>query len=556
MGRRAFHKGVLGLVAVCALAVAGAAAAYALAPHSAAATCTLAQKVKRKQTLVRFKASMAANRAAFFRRHKSRKARIRFVHAQQQTLARLARATRCTVAKPGTTATAAAPTSSSPTTTQPGSPTPPTTTTRPRSTTSTTRSTSTSTSTTTTTVPPTTTTPTSTPGPANVVVVKKGFSETTFPSVAEADYGVVLVNTSSDHDAKSIQVTVNAVNASDAVIATDSTLLLAIPAGGTYYVGGELVRPNGSATARLDVQVSVGQSTAKAVALPAPANVRIEPATPGGVDVVGEVSNAAASPLHTFARVTAVVFDGAGNPIGGNSNILLTDVPHGSRIGFKVHVAAVAPASAVSAVVSIEPRYVPVLPSGPPVAVVKTGFTEAAGASTREDDYGVVLHNTSAALDGIDVTITVNAVDAGNVVVGTEGRIVSAIPAGGTYYFGGAILHFASRTATTLEVYVQVAVGAPPSLVLPGSANVHVVPAGAGSQIAGELVNTAGRPLSSLARVTGVVFDGSGNVIGGGGAYQPSTIQPGQHAAFTINAPSVPSAAAASAQVSAEPKYN
>ncbi len=367
---------------------------------------------------------------------------------------------------------------------------------------------------------------------------------------------MILANTSSDHDAKSVQVTVNRSNGSNAVINTDTTVLLAIPAGTTYYLGGELVGPKGVTTAGIDVQVSVGQSVAKALSLPPPANVRIEASTPSGVDIVGEVSNAAAAPLNTFARVTAVVFDGAGNPIGGNSTYLPTDVPHGNRIGFKVHVGAVAPGNVASAAVSIEPRYQPVLPSGPPVSVVKSGFSDAAGGSTRETDYGVVLHNTSTTLDAVDVTVTVNAVDASNVVVGTEGRIVSAIPAGATYYFGGSIIHSASRATASLEVYTQVAVGGTPSLALPGNANVHVVAAGAGSQIAGDLVNTAGKTLSSAARVSGVVFDGAGNVIGGGGVFQPANVPPGQHAAFTITMPSVPSAGAASAQVSAEPKYN
>jgi hypothetical protein len=137
-------------------------------------------------------------------------------------------------------------------------------------------------------------------------------------------------------------------------------------------------------------------------------------------------------------------------------------------------------------------------------------------------------------------------------VVGTDGRIVSAIPAGSTYYFGGAIQHSAARTATTLEIHVQSAVGAPASLVPPGSANVHPVSGG----IAGELVNTTARPLSNLSRITGVVFNAAGDVIGGGANYQPATVAPGAHAAFSISTPSVPLAGAASAQVSAEPEYN
>ena len=62
--------------------------------------------------------------------------------------------------------------------------------------------------------------------------------------------------------------------------------------------------------------------------------------------------------------------------------------------------------------------------------------------------------------------------------------------------------------------------------------------------------------LSSLARITGVVFDAAGNVIGGGAAYPPATVAPGGHASFTIAALSVPFGGAASAQVSAEPEYN
>jgi hypothetical protein len=386
--------------------------------------------------------------------------------------------------------------------------------------------------------------------------VKKGFSEASFGGLAEADYGVVLANTSSDHDAKNVQVTVTALDGGGATLSSDTITLLAIPAGTNYALGGEIIRPKGVPTATIAVSVAIGQSVAKALALPPMANVRVEPSAGGGVDVVGEVANPATLPLHTFARVTAVVFDGGANAIGGNTAFLQADVPHGARIGFTVHVAAVSPGGVASAQVSIEPRYSAVPPTGPAIAVQKTGFSEAAKGSTREADYGVVLRNTSATLDGVDVEIIVNAVDANNVVVGTDGRLVLAIPAGATYYFGGSIVHSATRSATSLEVYLLTAVGAPAALSLPGSANVHVVQTGTGSQIAGELVNTATRPLSSLARITGVVFDGGGNVIGGGAVYQPSTVAPGAHAPFTIAAASVPFGAAASAQVSAEPEYN
>jgi len=539
------------VAAACALVLAGVASADALvsqAPGTATprATCSLAQKANRTQALTAFKRSMATKRKRFFRAHKNRKARARFVRAQQQTLARLTSAARCGVTQPQPTSTGA------PTTTQPGQTS--ASTTRPGTTTSTTRSTTSTTTHSTS----TTTTPTSSPGPATATVVKKGFREVSYPGLIEADYGVVLANTSSDHDAKSVQVTVSALDGGGATLSSDTTTLFAIPAGTTYAFGGEIIRPTGAGvpTVTIAVSVTIGQSVAKVAAPPPIANVRVEPGAPGGVDVVGEVANPGGAPLSTLARVTAVLFDGAGNAIGGNTSFLQADVPHGARIGFTVHIAAVAPGSVASAQVSIEPRYNSVLPTGPAVAVQKMGFSEAPIGSTREADYGVVLRNTSATLDGVDVEIIVDAVDANHVVVGTDGRLVLAIPAGATYYFGGSIVHSAARSATSLEVYMLTAVGAPAALPLPGSANVHMVSAGAGSQIAGELVNTAAHPLSSLARITGVVFDGAGNVIGGGAAYQPSTVAPGAHAAFTLPAKTVPFGAAASAQVSAEPEYN
>jgi hypothetical protein len=67
----------------------------------ATATCTAAEKARRKRALAAFVRTMAARRRDFFRTHKSRRARRAFVRGQQAKVRALRRAAACKVVPPG-----------------------------------------------------------------------------------------------------------------------------------------------------------------------------------------------------------------------------------------------------------------------------------------------------------------------------------------------------------------------------------------------------------------------------------------------------------------------
>jgi hypothetical protein len=115
----------LTLKALCAAVILGAGmwSAFALAAPSQrpaldpAATCTAQEHARRKRAVTTYRKKMPAERAAYFRRHKSAKARKAFVKRQQARLESLQAAARCTVRSRTTTSTVASTSTVSTTTT-------------------------------------------------------------------------------------------------------------------------------------------------------------------------------------------------------------------------------------------------------------------------------------------------------------------------------------------------------------------------------------------------------------------------------------------------------
>jgi len=390
--------------------------------------------------------------------------------------------------------------------------------------------------------------------PATVAVVSTGFSQESSAATTEVNYGVVLGNTSVS-GARNVVVTVRARDAKNAVLDTDEATIDTIPAGATYYAGGRLSYPGGTATASIEAFVEVRQSVASARTLPSAANVRVEPSTLGGVVVLGEVKNTEATPLSPLARITAVLFDAHGKVVGGGYGYPPSDVPPGARVGLAVFAPSVAPAAVASAQVSIEPEYDPAAPASSLVTVLKQGFSEAPSSTTRELDYGVVLRNLSPDRDVTGLHVTVNAVDAQNVIIRSESTSLTRIAADSTYYFGGWLFHSLSQTTTGMEVFVHAGGSAPKAVVQPVSGNVRLEPVMGGVRVLGDITNVASTRLSALSAITAVIFDGSGNVVGGGLALPDDDVAPGAKAGFQVYAMSVPAARATSAQVSVEPNY-
>jgi hypothetical protein len=169
-------------------------------------------------------------------------------------------------------------------------------------------------------------------------------------------YGFVLVNRSKDEDAVDVQVGINLVDASNRVVTSTSDFIDAIPAGVTYYDGGSSTTDDLRQIVRLETFIDISRSVPRAIQLPVVSDVRVIERTTTVSDVVGEVKNETPKTLDSLASVTTVLFDAAGNVIGGGQGFLSFALPPGGREAFSV--SAFVPVGAIaSAKVSAEPDY-------------------------------------------------------------------------------------------------------------------------------------------------------------------------------------------------------
>jgi hypothetical protein len=197
------------------------------------------------------------------------------------------------------------------------------------------------------------------PVPANVVAVKRGIaSRLSDEGSTFAGYGIVLQNVSRDEDALDVTVIVNILDASGGILTSEIDNYQAVPAGATYYAGGDSTFDGTPAGVEAVVQTGIRQKKA-GILMPRVSNVRVTEDFLGTM-VVGEVMNPSTSrSLDSLARISVVCFDGAGNVIGGGVGFWpgLSDLPPGGRIGFDVSVEGLSAVQIASVRVSVEPEY-------------------------------------------------------------------------------------------------------------------------------------------------------------------------------------------------------
>jgi hypothetical protein len=198
--------------------------------------------------------------------------------------------------------------------------------------------------------------------PPKIDVVKQGFSVRAQFGRASVSYGVVLANRSKTDDALDVQVLVNFVNPSNALVGTSTTTLTSIPAGGEYALG-KSATVDGTVS-RLEIVVEVGNKQ-PAIRAPVPAvlNGAIMPGTfdakwVGAVN--GELTNVSKSLVLRSAGLSAVVLNAAGEVVGGGSGAVYGTLPPGARefvqltFGFD----SVLVSDAATVQFSVDPSYV------------------------------------------------------------------------------------------------------------------------------------------------------------------------------------------------------
>jgi len=196
--------------------------------------------------------------------------------------------------------------------------------------------------------------------PVTVDVAKRGFSIRPLPySGTSVSYGLVLHNESKNEDALQVTVLINFVMADNKLLGTETTSIPVIGPNSDYALGDELTFPGAAPIDRLEVVIKVGAHGKQSALPPATANLRILPDIndPGWVgSVEGELINDHADLELWNARLSTVVFDGAGNVLGGGTGYAFATLPPGTREFIKVTqgLKAIPFPAAASAMVSID----------------------------------------------------------------------------------------------------------------------------------------------------------------------------------------------------------
>jgi hypothetical protein len=204
--------------------------------------------------------------------------------------------------------------------------------------------------------------------PPRIEVVKKGFSIRAKPyGGTGVSYGLLLQNDSQQFDATKIYVLVNFVMADNHALGTTTTTINAIQAGGTFALGGELTFPGAAPIQRLEVVIQVGGHSRPSLRLPVPANIHVMPdqfdsAWVGSVE--GELLNSQAGLVLQNCQLSAVVFDEAGNVLGGGSGYAYATLPPATREVIKMTSGFndIPIEHAASAMVSMQPTWVQAQP--------------------------------------------------------------------------------------------------------------------------------------------------------------------------------------------------
>jgi hypothetical protein len=198
--------------------------------------------------------------------------------------------------------------------------------------------------------------------PPKIVVVKDGFSTRAKATGTKLSYGIVLKNTSPNADALNVYVLVNFVLANNNALGTVTQSVGAIGAGSTFDLGGSTTFPGLAPIARLEVVVQPNGHQKKLARTPSSANVTVEPSSydPGWVgSVAGELINDDPPWILDRAQMWSVVFDSAGNVLGGGQGYAGARLLVGTREVFKLTQGfdAIPLDKAASAAVSSVPTY-------------------------------------------------------------------------------------------------------------------------------------------------------------------------------------------------------
>lgn len=198
-----------------------------------------------------------------------------------------------------------------------------------------------------------------------------------------------------------------------------------------------------------------------------------------------------------------------------------------------------------------------------PLVVERQGFTQRnnkfGGGSNV--GYGLMIANPDPAHDAVEVGVLINFLEAGGRVLGSRTDRVAGIAAGSTYALGGQMSLLTQLPVTRLEVVLLSSKRVPRALHFPSLVAVAVEPSlfdrGWVGAVAGEVVNSHPRLTLRNARLSIVVMDAAGLILGGGSTSTFTPLPPGARVLFKAQSgfSTIPLDRAAATHVSIEPSW-
>ena len=151
---------------------------------------------------------------------------------------------------------------------------------------------------------------------------------------SSVSYGVVLDNPSDTEDAQNVSVQVNFLDAANHTLQTATNRIGAIRAGSTFNLGGNQSLSTQTPVVKLEIIVQTDAWVKAAAHEPAVQNVHIVPSSfePDWVgEVDGDLINSDPTNTLTNAQIYVVLFDSAGNVVGGGTGFIFATLPPGTR---------------------------------------------------------------------------------------------------------------------------------------------------------------------------------------------------------------------------------
>jgi hypothetical protein len=265
--------------------------------------------------------------------------------------------------------------------------------------------------------------------------------------------------------------------------------------------------------------------------------VAVKPAISARCTLVIRYKDGAVDRMQTFARRGVASWDWR--------------LPEVAQPGRATLAATCAGAGSATRLVTVVGTLIP-----PKIVVTDQGFSVRARSTGSDVSYGVMLRNTSPNADALDVYVLVNFVMADGQAIGTKTETIDAIPAGTTFAYGDSLRFPGGAPVQRLEIVIKV-VGRQRALIRqPLVQSIGIVPglrdATWVGEVNGEIVNDHPSFNVSRAKLSTVVFDASGVIVGGGSGSAGALLPPGTREVFKITSgvDAIPWARAARAVVS------